>query len=73
MQRLSAGKVAVGVVVVGAILVVVAANWHLVAVAIRSQPECVAHIRLGEPGAGDVRYGAARSACRPAPGADGRQ
>lgn len=46
---------------VGAILaIIIAANSHLVAVAISSQPECVPHIRLND---GDGRYQAARSAC----------
>lgn len=73
MPKLPAGKVAVGLVVAGGVLLVVVANWHLVHVAVRSQPECVVHVRLGEAAGGDQRYGAARSACRPEPAVDGRK
>jgi hypothetical protein len=48
----------------GAIAVVIAANVHLVYVAIASQPECVAHARQGE-GAGR-QFSAAQSSCSPA-------
>lgn len=43
------------------ILLFVAANAHLLAVAFESQPECVDHTRLGE--AADGRYSAAKSWC----------
>lgn len=43
-----------------AALIVVAANAHLVWVAVRSQPDCVPHAR--SPGA-DGAYRAARSTC----------
>ena len=46
------------------IAAVIAANAHLVYVAIASQPGCVAHIRQGE-GAGS-RFSAAQSSCSPA-------
>jgi hypothetical protein len=42
-----------------------AANGHLVYVALTSQPDCVAHVR---PGEGDPQrgvFGAARSSCTP--------
>src|SRR5262249_46318171 len=73
MARFPVSKVAVGVLVGGGILLVVAANWHLVQVAVRSEPDCVAHVRPGEAPLGEQRYGAARSACRPAPAVDGRK
>ena len=73
MSRLPAGKVAIGLLVAGVILLVAAANWHLVHVAIRSQPECVAHVRPGEAAGGDQRFSAAASACRPDPVADRRK
>ena len=65
--RLPTGKVAAGLLAAGVVLLVVIANWHLVHVAVQSQPECVAHVRLGDTAGGDQRYGAARSACRPEP------
>lgn len=40
----------------------IAANAHLYIVSQRSQPDCVAHARLGER---DGRPAAARSACAP--------
>jgi hypothetical protein len=43
----------------------VAANWHLVYVAMRSQPDCVAHLRLGDGAAARGAFSAARSACSP--------
>jgi hypothetical protein len=45
----------------------VAANWHLVHVAMSSQPECVAHLRLGEGDGARGAFSAARSACAPLP------
>jgi len=42
-----------------------AANWHLVYVAITSQPDCVAHARLGEGDPQRGILGAARSSCTP--------
>jgi hypothetical protein len=53
-------------IVVGAIAValaiVVLANAHLVYVAVRSQPDCVAHLKPGIGGE-DGGYSAARSSC----------
>jgi hypothetical protein len=45
------------------IAAVIAANAHLVYVAIASQPDCVAHVRQGE-GAGR-QFSAAQSSCSP--------
>jgi hypothetical protein len=47
------------------VLLVVAANGHLVYVAISSQPDCVAHIRQGESTGIEDRFSAARSSCTP--------
>lgn len=47
-----------------AIAAVVAANAHLVWVAIASQPDCVAHVRRGE--GADRQFSAAQSSCSPA-------
>lgn len=47
------------------LLLVVIANWHLVYVAITSEPACVAHIRQGEGTAQPGRFSAAQSSCSP--------
>ncbi len=57
------------------LLLLAAANGHLVYVAFTSQPDCVAHVRLGDvrlgdvqPGPGDAprgQFGAATSSCTP--------
>jgi hypothetical protein len=45
-------------------LLLIAANAHLVYVAVMSQPDCVAHARPGEAG-GMHAFGAAQSSCSP--------
>jgi hypothetical protein len=51
---------------VGAVLLLVAAaNAHLVYVAVTSQPECVSHLRLGDSGTERGSFSAAKSACSP--------
>jgi hypothetical protein len=47
------------------LLVLFAANGHLVYVAMTSQPDCVDHIRRGEAHGKQSRFSAARSACSP--------
>jgi len=53
-------------IVVGAValalMAVVLANIHLVNVAMRSQPDCIAHVKPGTDGESGV-YSAAQSAC----------
>jgi hypothetical protein len=49
----------------GGLVLVLAANSHLVYVAIMSQPDCVAHVRQGEGSAKDGKFSAARSSCTP--------
>ena len=44
------------------IAAVIAANAHLVYVALASQPDCVAHVRQGD----GRQFGAAQSSCSPA-------
>lgn len=44
------------------LLLVLGANAHLVYVAERSQPSCVAHVRQGDSASG---FSAAQSACSP--------
>jgi hypothetical protein len=43
---------------------VIGANWHLVYVAVTSQPDCVAHVRTGANGA-PGSFSAATSSCTP--------
>jgi len=45
--------------------VVLAANAHLIYVAMSSQPACVAHVRQGEGSADRGRFSAAESSCSP--------
>lgn len=47
-------------VVVGVVLVLIAANAHLVFVAFTSQPDCVAHLKTPNAAGGFI---AARSSC----------
>lgn len=54
-------KLAIGLAVGAGLALLLGANWHLVHVALTSQPDCVAHLRQGEAGG----YSAARSACAP--------
>ncbi len=59
------GRISVWLLVIAGLLLVIGANWHLVYVAVTSQPDCVAHVR---PGAGDGARGsfsAAKSSCSP--------
>jgi hypothetical protein len=57
-----ASRMAVGLVVAGLVVLLLAANAHLVFVSVTSQPDCVAHLRQGEAAqAGSFR--AATSAC----------
>jgi hypothetical protein len=50
---------------IGAGLLLLIANSHLVYVAIVSQPECVAHVRQGEGDPAHGKFSAARSSCTP--------
>ena len=54
------------VLVAAGLALVIGANWHLVYVAVTSQPDCVAHVR---PGTGEAArttvFSAAKSACSP--------
>ncbi|HMM89109.1 hypothetical protein [Bradyrhizobium sp.] len=47
------------------LLLVLAANSHLVYVAVMSQPDCVAHVRQGDGSAKDGKFSAAKSSCTP--------
>lgn len=54
-------KTAVWLAVGAGLALVAAANWHLVHVAIMSQPDCVPHLRQSDGGADSFR--AAVSSC----------
>ncbi len=56
------GKALVWLLVGAGLLIIAAANAHLVYVAMRSQPDCVQHARAGDV-AGGGRLSAAASAC----------
>jgi hypothetical protein len=56
-------RLMVGLGVMLGVIVVAAANWHLVRVATSSEPDCLAHVRLGEGDGKRGLYGAAESSC----------
>lgn len=58
-------KAAIWLAVGLGLLLLFAANGHLVYVAMRSQPDCVDHVRTGDAGGTQNRFSAARSACSP--------
>ena len=58
-------KVAIWLLLGFSLLVVVAANGHLVYVAMTSQPDCVAHVRHGEGNSTQGQFSAAKSTCMP--------
>lgn len=57
-------KAVVGLVAAGLVVLVLAANAHLVYVAVTTQPDCVAHLRQADAGHSGS-YRAAKSACSP--------
>jgi hypothetical protein len=58
-------KAVVWLMVGAGLLLLLAANSHLVYVAVMSQPDCVAHARPGEGRPELGRFSAARSSCTP--------
>ncbi len=62
-KRVEMTRTRVWVGIVAVLLLVLGANAHLVYVAVRSQPSCVAHIRQGESARGRDSFSAAQSAC----------
>ena len=71
-SRCSRARVALWLSIGAGVAILFAANWHLVHVAMSSQPECVAHQRLGDANPARGVFSAARSACAPqAPPNDG--
>ncbi len=65
MVRLRPGKAMVWLIVAAGLLLVAAANVHLIYVAMSSQPDCVMHVRPGEGTPVSGAFSAARSACAP--------
>lgn len=62
-RRKTRGLTIVGVAIVAGLLFVLLANFHLVYVAVTSQPECVAHIKADAAPAPAGSFSAAKSAC----------
>jgi len=58
-------KAAIWLLVGVGLVILVAANGHLVYVAMTSQPDCVAHVRLGEVSGPRSQFSAAKSSCSP--------
>lgn len=56
-------RILVGLVVAAGLLVLALANTHLVYVAVKSQPDCVEHLKPGAGQDGNKRFSAAKSAC----------
>lgn len=61
-------KALIWLAVVAVVLIVLAANAHLVYVAVTSQPDCVAHRVPGGQGEEAASFSAAESACSPTTG-----
>jgi hypothetical protein len=58
-------RVAIWLLVGVGVVALVAANGHLLYVAMTSQPDCVAHVRPGEGTGPHNRFSAAKSSCTP--------
>jgi hypothetical protein len=56
-------KVAVALTIVSGLALIVAANAHLLYVAVTSQPDCVAHVRRSDGTSKDDGFSAATSSC----------
>jgi hypothetical protein len=65
MKRVLSGRTAIWLVVAAGLLLVAGANAHLIYVAVTSQPDCVAHLKLGEGGGQGGMFSAAQSDCSP--------
>lgn len=59
------GRLIIWGIATAIILIVAVANWHLVYVAVTSQPDCVSHLRLGNGDAARGAFSAAQSSCTP--------
>ena len=58
-------RMTIGLIAAGAVLLVLAANAHLVYVAVTTQPDCVPHSMQADAGQPGGSYRAAKSACSP--------
>lgn len=56
-------RIVLGLVVAAGLLVLALANTHLVYVAVKSQPDCVEHVKPGARTDGNPQFSAAKSAC----------
>lgn len=56
-------RILVGLLVAAGLLVIALANTHLVYVAVKSQPDCVEHVKPGAGHDGNTGFSAAKSAC----------
>ena len=59
------GRLSLWLLVAVGLALVIGANWHLVHVAVTSQPDCVAHVRTGAGDAARGSFSAAQSSCSP--------
>jgi len=59
------GRLSLWLLVAAGFALVIGANWHLVYVAVTSQPDCVAHVRTGADDAARGSFSAAQSSCSP--------
>lgn len=57
-------RLVIGLVATGLVVLVLAANAHLLYVSVTSQPDCVAHLKPGDS-AQSGSFRAAKSACSP--------
>lgn len=65
-RAVSLSKTVMWLGIFAGLVLVIGANAHLVYVAVKSQPDCVAHARLGESVSHGHQFGAAaRSSCNP--------
>jgi hypothetical protein len=64
-RRHRLNRAAVTLIVAGLLLLLAAANFHLVYVAVSSQPGCVPHLTQGGARVPDGSFSAATSACSP--------
>ena len=58
-------RAAIGLIVAGLVLLLGAANAHLVDMAVTSHSDCVAHLRQGDAGIQSGSFRAAKLACSP--------
>ena len=59
------GRLSLWLLVAVGLALVIGANWHLVHVAVTSQPDCVAHVRTGDGDGARGSFSAAQSSCSP--------